>query len=77
MTEKAVILCASGELHAEDFLFGVEKSGVKTDSLNLADVEKQTIIEAIDKCDGNLTKAAKVLGITRKTLYNKIERYGL
>ena len=77
MTEKAVILSDSKEIKKDDFLFGMEKPHVKSDSLNLAEVEKSTIVNAIEKCDGNLSKAAKVLGITRKTLYNKIERYGL
>ena len=46
-------------------------------SLNLSDVEKLTIKEALFKNKGNINKTAKELGITRKTLYNKIEKYEL
>ena len=46
-------------------------------SLNLSDVEKFTIKEALFKNKGNINKTAKELGVTRKTLYNKIEKYEL
>jgi two-component system response regulator AtoC len=39
--------------------------------------EKEAIQEALDRCGGNRTNAAKELGITRKTLLNKIKAYGL
>jgi len=40
----------------------------------LDEVEADHIRRAIDRCHGNLTKAAEVLGITRQTLYNKIKK---
>jgi len=40
-------------------------------------VEKNTIMRALKKHQGNLSKTAVELGITRKTLYSKIERYDL
>ncbi len=39
--------------------------------------EKQMIIDALDKSDQNRTKAAQLLGISRRTLQNKIKEYGL
>ncbi|MDR2052204.1 MAG: sigma-54 dependent transcriptional regulator [Treponema sp.] len=39
--------------------------------------EKEAILEALERCGGNRTKAAKKLGITRKTLFNKIKAYGI
>ena len=40
-------------------------------------VEKQTILDALVKTGGNVTHAAKALGISRATLYRKLKRYGI
>ena len=44
---------------------------------NLEEVEKTTIERAVKKANGNLSYAAELLGITRYTLYRKIEKFGL
>lgn len=41
----------------------------------LDDIEKNAILSAIDKYDGNLSKVALSLGITRQSLYRRIEKY--
>jgi DNA-binding NtrC family response regulator len=41
----------------------------------LADLEKRYILHVLDRCDGNRTRASEVLGIDRKTLYRKLERW--
>jgi transcriptional regulator with PAS, ATPase and Fis domain len=40
-------------------------------------IEKQMIIEALEKSGNNRTEAAKLLGISRRTLQKKIKEYGL
>lgn len=45
--------------------------------LSLSKNEKDTILDALDQTGSNKSEAAKLLKITRKTLYNKIKRYGL
>ena len=40
-------------------------------------MEKEMIVRALDKNNGNLTAVADKLGISRQTLYNKINRYDL
>ena len=42
--------------------------------VSLDEVEKEHIRRTIDRCHGNLTQAAELLGITRQTLYNKMKR---
>ncbi len=46
-------------------------------TLRLDELEKATIIKALEIFDGNKTKVADALGIALKTLYNKLERYDL
>jgi len=76
LVEKAVILCDERVLQPSDFFFyGINIQ--YTSSLNLQENEKAIIQKAISKHKGNLTYATNKLGITRKTLYNKIKKYGL
>ena len=44
---------------------------------DLAAIEKQRIIDALEQCDGNQSRAAKLLGMPRRTLISRIEAYGL
>ena len=50
-------------------------AGIKKKSTKLKEAEKQLIIEALHKWEGNRTQAAEELGITRRTLFNKIKEY--
>ncbi len=76
--ERAVIMSSSDTLEPEDFLVKKpNKVPPKNKSLNVEEVEKQTIIEALEKYNGNLTKAAQELGMGRSTLYRKLTRYGI
>ena len=55
-------------------VFPVDLDGV---SLNLDDRERRAILQALAQTHGNKLKAAKILGIHRPTLYNKMKRYGI
>lgn len=76
--ERAVIMSDHEELTSRDFLFtnGTETPPQK-ESLNLDEMERKTIITAIQKYQGNMSKVAKELGLGRTTLYRKLARYGL
>ncbi len=76
--EKAVILSESDIIKADDFYFTPSTAQTSNlDSVNLEEVEENTIKKALLKCSGNISRTAEMLGITRKTLYKKIEKYGL
>ncbi|MBE0640802.1 MAG: sigma-54-dependent Fis family transcriptional regulator [Bacteroidales bacterium] len=77
--EKAVILSDSGKLLLEDpqLEHNGQPEGKPYASLNLEENESSIIRQAIREHNGNLSAAALELGISRKTLYNKIEKYGL
>lgn len=78
--ERVVILSESETLQPDDFSFSThtpssEHQGITT--YHLDEAEKMIIIRAVSKHGGNLTKAAKELGITRASLYRRLEKYGL
>lgn len=45
--------------------------------MNLEETEKMLIRKVIDKHGGNISKAAKELGLTRASLYRRLEKYGI
>lgn len=79
--ERAVIMSDNQTLEVNDFFFlkGGQNSSddVITDNLNLDDVERNVIKRAINIHDGNISKAAKELGLTRASLYRRLEKHGL
>jgi two-component system, NtrC family, response regulator HydG len=76
--ERAVIMSDSPELLKTDFILSSRREPVeKKDSLTLEEMERQAIIRAIQKFEGNMSKVAKELGVGRTTLYRKLEKYGL
>ncbi len=78
-----------GVLLSEDGMIGIDAIQMQTShrdaaetngDINLvgrtvADVEKDLIIETLDHCLGNRTHAAKILGISIRTLRNKLRQY--
>ena len=78
--ERAVILSESKMLQPADFLFPeAEKDveGVVFENYNLEEVEKTVIRKTLKKHEGNISHAAKELGLTRTSLYRRMEKYGL
>ena len=78
--ERAVIMSESDVLGPDDFFFlmsGPQDSDIQTDNYNLDEVEKSIIQKAINKHQGNISKAAKDLGLTRASLYRRLEKHGL
>jgi two-component system, NtrC family, response regulator HydG len=47
------------------------------DTTNLSETEKILVRRVVEKYGGNISKAAKELGLTRASLYRRIEKYGL
>ena len=87
MIERAVLLSGGGQLSPESLALnapaapGTETSlelspGTETD-LTLGDAELMLIRNALEKCNGNVSKAARELGITRMALRYRIQKYNL
>lgn len=79
MIERAVIMSDTLELKPSDLIFSpIEFAVDEEHELNgtkLSDIEKRTILKVIDKNNGNISKAARELGITRTALYRRLSRY--
>jgi DNA-binding NtrC family response regulator len=78
--ERAVIMSDNTSLQPEDFFFlsnNPNSNDLQVENYNLDDVEKTVIQKAIGKHSGNISKAAKDLGLTRASLYRRLEKHGL
>jgi DNA-binding NtrC family response regulator len=77
--ERALIMTDSDTLHASDFLLSrsLANNNTNNDTLNLDEVERAAIAKALQLHNGNISKAAEELGLTRASLYRRMEKYGL
>ena len=79
--ERAVIMSDVNTLQPNDFFLSqreeAEGSETVVNTTNIQETEKMLIRKVIDKHGGNISKAAKELGLTRASLYRRIETYGL
>ena len=78
--ERAIIMSDSQVLQPADFFFpSQEQKGdsMTFDDYNLEEIEKLVIHRAISKHGGNITHASEELGLSRASLYRRLEKYGL
>jgi transcriptional regulator of acetoin/glycerol metabolism len=78
--ERAVILSEATVLQPADFPFpeiDPEAEGIVLSNYNLDEVEKTVVRKALKKHEGNISHAARELGITRTSLYRRMEKHGL
>lgn len=86
--ERAILLCENDTITVDDLppemtqgsrpvsasndLFKLPPEGV-----NFEDVERSLIMQAMDRTDNNITKSAKLLGLTFRTLQYRLEKFGI
>jgi two-component system, NtrC family, response regulator HydG len=79
--ERAVIMADENILQANDLIFSPIESTSVTETepaeMKLSSVEKNTILKVIEKHNGNITRAAKELGLTRTALYRRLSKYDI
>ncbi len=79
--EHAINLAEGDTLQLEHlpdhFLSSSFASGAGGEIIPLAELERRAIEQALAKLDGNVSRAARALGIGRNTLYDKIKKYGI
>lgn len=79
--ERAIIMSDGDLLQVKDLIFSPLEApiakGVEPAEFKLSAVEKNTILQVIEKHNGNITKAAKELGLTRTALYRRLSKYDI
>lgn len=85
ISRENVILPEDLPLNLQSFKAGKSQAGMsktkvipKISSLNkVQQLEKNAIVEALNKCNGNISKTAEFLGLNRRTLYRRMDNYGI
>lgn len=84
--ERAILLCEGDEITVEDLPTEVRQEvgpaaegafKLPAEGINFEDVERNLITQAMEQTDYNITKAAKLLGLTFRTLQYRLEKFGI
>ena len=77
--ERAVILTTKNKLEPDNFMLRIPQQRIsqELETINLAELEQKAIDKAIKISEGNISRAAELLGITRFALYRKLEKHNL
>ncbi|MDR1145061.1 MAG: sigma-54 dependent transcriptional regulator [Verrucomicrobiales bacterium] len=80
--EHGVVLCRDKEILLKDLPPALKSADsgaplLVSNTLNLTEMEKNSIVRALEQCDQNRTAAARLLGISRRTLHRKLNEYHL
>ncbi len=76
--ERAISLAPKNVIQMKNLPISFEKklkTGGQRHLLSLAEVEKEHILHVLDAVNGNISKAARILGISRPKLYRKLDKY--
>lgn len=79
VVKRSVLLCRGDKIGVEQLNMSMTNTSTRPKDLSLhnIDEEKERILSALRSCGGNKSKAAILLGVDRKTLYNKLQKYGI
>lgn len=79
LMERAVLLCRNNELSVSSLNLNSNQSAATQSGnlpmMTLENAEKQLITQALDQVDQNVPKASKLLGLTKSSLYRRLEKY--
>ena len=76
--ERAIILCENNSISASDLdLDEITSYDKNNDDLQLSDIEKNTIERVLAKNNQNISKSAEELGLSRASLYRRMEKYNI
>jgi len=76
--ERAVLLCRGEEVDPANLAITAARSGTTSfENMSIEEVETLLIRKVLRRCDGNISQAAEALGLSRASLYRRIEKYGI
>ena len=76
--ERAVLLCRGDQIEPVNLAIAPARSAATSfENMSIDEVEALLIRKVLRRCDGNISKAADALGLSRAALYRRIEKYGL
>lgn len=78
--EYAFVTCREGVIqpyHLPSTIYSGKKGAGARTPFNLKEIERQELLDALEKCGGNQSKAAEVLGVSRVTVWNRMKRHGV
>ena len=84
--ERAILLCEGDMITPDDMPLEVRQESavaatggfkLPPEGISFEEVEKNLILQAMDQTDYNITKAAKLLGLTFRTLQYRLEKFGV
>jgi DNA-binding NtrC family response regulator len=84
--ERAILLCEGDEIDAEDLPVEIRQEGspaaafnfkLPPEGISFEDLERSLIIQAMEQTGWNITRAAKLLGLSFRTLQYRLEKFGL
>jgi DNA-binding NtrC family response regulator len=79
VVERAVLMATNDEIKADNLglATGSRSAAPTLEEMSLEEVERTVIEKAMGRCDGNVSQAAKALGLSRSALYRRLEKYRL
>ena len=77
VVERAVLMSTDNMIHVQDLAIRALQPTGKLEEMSLEEVESFLIKKAVQKHNGNVSHAAKALGLSRSALYRRLERHGL
>jgi DNA-binding NtrC family response regulator len=84
--ERAILLCEGDEIDIEDLPVEIRQEGAPSsafsfklppEGISFEEVEKSLITQAMEQTSWNITRAAKLLGLSFRTLQYRLEKFGL
>jgi DNA-binding NtrC family response regulator len=73
--ERAVVLCSGNKLTEPDIMITAPSPSILKSEASVAEIEKSVVLERLKQFNGNRTRTAATLGISRRTLLNKLAEW--